>query len=211
MGIGLTALWFSIIGFVREYRFAITLRASEEEVIAALRMIDAQELPWGAHDLRGLVTTCSNLQLKSELIRVVPRYRTEVAQSCAEVTATVLRSSPVHARARAAGLVTAGAAMTASDYAQAQAAAPFESWPLSTRLLAVGHAFEDAVPADLLPLIAADADRAMRENWGRLILADLYISHPALRPLLTGVAEGRPVEEQRAFLDATRREAADNG
>lgn len=208
MAISLVALGFSISGFTREYRFAVTLRDSEEDLIAALRAMDAQELPWGAYDLRGLVTTCTTLQLESELIRVVPRYRTEVAQSCQAIAAAVLRASPAHARARAADLVTAGAAMTAADYALAQAAAPFEPWPLGTRLLAVNRAFDDAVPADLLPLIAADADRAIREHWGRLILADLYVDHPALRPLLTAVAEGRPADEQRAFLNATRREVA---
>lgn len=204
------ALFFSLAGFAREYRFAVTLRSSEAELVSAIMAVDAQYLPWGAHDLRELMTRCAALQLESELIRVVPRYRAEVARSCQAITSAVLADSPTHGRAQATALVTAGPAMTAADYARAQAAAPFEPWPLGTRLQAIGHAFDDVVPADLLPLIAADADRAMGEHWGRLILATLYIDHPALRPLLTEVAKGRPASEQRAFLDATRREATND-
>lgn len=204
MAIAAVALGFSLIGFAREYRLAVILRDSEADLVDAIRGLDARDLPWGARDVRGLVTRCATLQLESALIRVVPRYRAELAQSCRAIAAAVLAESPAHARARAADLVAAGPAMSAADYALAQAAAPFEPWPLGTRLLAVGRAFGDALPADLRPLVAADADRAIRAHWGRLILADLYIGHPALRPLLTRVAEGRPPDEQRAFLDATR-------
>lgn len=208
MAAGAATLVFCVAAFAREYRLAVTLRDSEADLVNALIGLDAQDLPWGAHDLRGLVTRCATLQLESDLIRIVPRYRAGVAASCGAIADAVLAASPAHARARAAALVTRGDAMTAEDYRLAQEAAPFEPWPLGTRLLAIGHAYDGAVPADLLPLVAADADRAIREPWGRRILADLYIRLPALRPILTGVAEGRPADEQRAFLNATR-EAAD--
>ncbi|MFD1807991.1 hypothetical protein ACFSHQ_06960 [Gemmobacter lanyuensis] len=110
-------------------------------------------------------------------------------RSCSALAKSILDRNPSSSRTLAAKLVFTDA-LTTADYAAAQQSAPYEPWPLGTRLLVLER--NAPLSADLLPIAEADIAAAFVSSWGRELLAGIYIRKEPLRPLILKVAETRP-------------------
>ena len=206
--------FFAVSGFGREYTSAVMLRGQEKDIVLGMRAFDPHWLSFSVRGLNDLMKNCADLLLENEMVRLSPQLQQEIGDSCGAAAKAVLRRNPGFARALAAGLIAARADVTPEAYAVAEQAAPFEPWPLGIRLLAAERAVPKAtgtLPAALVPLVSSDMGRAMQSDWGRRLLAGLYLRQTGLRSLIQAVAKSRPVEEQRAFLQATQHLAAANG
>lgn len=200
--------------FNQEYSAAILTHDTDEQIVLQMRKFDAR---WLASSVRGtndLMKNCADLLLSNEMVRISPQLQAEIGDSCGAAAKAVLARSPSFARAHAAGLVAARAAVTPAAYALAEEAAPFEPWPLGIRILAAERNVSKdtgALPEALAPLVASDVDRALQSNWGRRFIASLYLRQTGLRTWIQTIAQKRPPEEQRDFLQAVKSLAARNG
>lgn len=199
----------SALCFLREYGVTYLLRGSEPEIIAGIKAADAEnDLPMSARGTRELITKCANLSLASPQLAAAPVDRAAFNESCSALAKSILDRNPSSSRTLAAKLVFMDA-LTTADYAAAQQSAPYEPWPLGTRLLVLER--NAPLSTDLLPIAEADIAAAFVSSWGRELLAGIYIRKEPLRPLILKVAETRPPEEQRAFLQMTRKQVRTDG
>ncbi|MCA3450258.1 MAG: hypothetical protein LW715_12565 [Rhodobacter sp.] len=152
-----------------------------------------------ARTIRNLVSACAEMRARAPALRGDAELRSRFAQTCASIAEEVLDRAPTHARSLAMALLMAPT-MTPVQLAQAQTAAPHEPWPMQIRLWALAET--GALDADLLAVAAADFDRALATDWGRTLLARLYVSREDARPAILARAETADARAQRAFLNA---------
>ncbi|MFE3838669.1 hypothetical protein [Pseudogemmobacter sonorensis] len=197
-------------GFLREYRAAVFLRGSYTETLLDMRQFDPESAPQTARSLRELLMHCAYVIPRNAALRLNESLQQEVSARCAAIARAVLARSPASARARAMALI-ATPQISAGDYRLAQAAAPFEPWPLGTRLLAAERlaATGADLPDALTRAIGEDAANGLRSIWGRELLAGIWLREESLRDVILAAAETRPPEEQRAFLQILRSGASD--
>lgn len=204
----------SLDGFNREYASTTILLGQDFETILQLRKFDRGWLTYSTRGLDDLMQKCADALLTNESVRMSPQLQGDIGDSCQEAARTILVRNPGFPRALAVGLIAATGGLSPQAYGLATAAAPFEPWPLSVRLLAVERALTKdpgAVGADLVAPVSGDVARALQSDWGRKLVAGLYVRQAGLRALIEAAAKTRPPEEQRAFLSATRSLAAQNG
>lgn len=190
------------------------LRAKQDDIVLRMREFNHDWLSFSARGLSDLMKNCADILLSNEMIRISTQLKDDLSDSCGAAAKAILARNPSFARAHAAGLIAAGAGVTSADYGLAQRAAPFEPWPLSMRLLAAERSLTvegGALADDLVPDVSADIAGAFQSDWGRRMLAGLYMRQAGLRLLIQQVAATRPAEEQRAFLQATRQAVAQDG
>lgn len=204
--IALVALVGTVTTFSHEYRSAVMLRGFNADVIESLRGIDSRNLPVTVGGLNELMTECADMILANASLRLNRDLSEDVSASCATAADAIIADNPAFARAHTAALVARATTFTADDYRAAQATAPFEPWPLGTRLLAIERriVLGGAVDAALDAAGREDVARAVQSRWGRQVLANLYMRRPAIRTAITEAVETRPDEEQAAFLGAVR-------
>lgn len=198
----------------QEYIAVTTFRGFGQNTALDMRTFDPRWLTASVRGTTDLMKVCADLLLSNEMVRLSPQLQGDIGDSCGNAAQAVLARSPGFARAHAVDLIAARATVTPAAYALAEQAAPFEPWPLEIRLLAAERNLSTdtgALPASLAPLVAADVDRAMQSSWGRRFLAGLYLRQAGIRDWIQKVAENRPVEEQRGFLQAVKSLAGNNG
>lgn len=197
------ALWFLSL----EYRWVYALAAGRQITPDALEaQFSLQGLPASQRATRSLVTACATQGLSQGYS---PEAGQETAAICARIVAGVLAQSPAHGRALATRLVLLGNAITPQAYADAAAAAPWEPWPLGMRIVATTRV--RPLPADIEPLLLGDIARAMRSDWGRQMLAELYLRGPGLRPLVLSASDGLSEREKARFLAEIRKRVGEDG
>ncbi len=204
----------SLGGFGREYAAATMLRGGDYQTVLSLRRFDSSWLTYSVRGLDELMQKCADALLTNEAVRLSPQLQQEIGDSCGTAAKAILAKNPGFARAHAVGLIAALGVLTAQAYDLAAAAAPFEPWALSVRLLASERALvvhPEALPADLVAPVSGDVARALQSDWGRKLVAGLYVRQRGLRGLIEAAAKTRTNEEQRAFLKATQDLAARNG
>lgn len=197
------------VGFTREYGVTYLLRGEEREVIAGLKAAGAEtDLPLSARATRELITKCASLSLASPQLRASAADRAAFDESCAAIAKEILARNPMSPRALAASLVVEPK-LTADRYAAAQQAAPFEPWPLGTRLLAAERGLP--LSPDVAALVKSDIAAAFVSAWGRQLLAGIYARQESLRTLILEVAETQSAADQRSFLQMTRKQVRTDG
>lgn len=205
---------FSLDRFIREYTASTALLGSDFENVLQLRKFDRGWLTDSTRGLNNLLNKCADAILTNEAVRISPQLQGEIGDSCRAAAQAILARNPGFSRALAVELVVAPGNLTAPAYDLAAAAAPFEPWPLSLRLLAVERALTKSpgiLSADLVAPVSGDVARALQSDWGRKLVAGLYVRTSGLRGLIEAAAKTRPEDEQRDFLNATHDLAAQNG
>ncbi|MGO4909490.1 hypothetical protein ACEN2J_14290 [Pseudorhodobacter sp. W20_MBD10_FR17] len=128
----------------------------------------------------------------------------------------VIQTSPANARARALAVLMAPK-LSAPDLAVAQRTAPYEPWPLVTRLSAIASAdtaagtSTEGLAPDIQSLAQADFARALQSNWGMREVVKIYAQHSALRPIIQDALGGFTPAEQSRFIRLVRQTAASSG
>lgn len=196
--------FISLQYFSAEYRAVLLKAGTTNDVISVLSGPQPDlPTPSSARTMRDILSTCGRVLTLSPRLKAEPDLAEIVAARCKSMTDTFLTTSPLNGRALAIGLL-ASKRIDADTLKAAQRAAPYEPWPLNIRLQAVASA-ENLAP-ETLPLIKEDFARALLSQWGREVLADLYITHPPIRPLVTQAADAAAPQDQRQFLNILRRE-----
>lgn len=192
--------------FSHEYRSAIMVRSLDADVIDKLQTIRPESLPVTVGGAGELMAQCTILLLNNPLLRMDTTLSGAVGSACAMAADAIIAGNPTFARAYAAKLVAQIHDFDADDYRRAMTSAPFEPWPLGTRLLAVERrvSLGGVLDLPLATAIGEDIDRAATSDWGRKMLAELYLRRPALQELIQSRVETRPDLEQAAFLRALR-------
>ena len=198
--------FFAVRAFTHEYRSAVMVRSLDAEMIEHLRASTLESLPVTVGGAGELMEQCAVLLLGNPVLRMNPTLSGEVGESCADAAETIISGNPAFARAYAAKLVANLRTFTAGDYIHAAATAPFEPWPLGTRLLAVERrvALGGMVEGDLADAVGEDIARAAQSDWGRRLLASLYMRRPEMQTLIQSRLETRPEAEQAGFLRVLR-------
>ena len=188
----------------RELAVQSILGRTWNDRIAALAALDGTvPRALSVRSTRNLVTACAEMGHTAPLLRGDPALAGRFRATCARIAQAVLQTAPTHARARAMALIMAPM-ITAADLARAQASAPSEPWPLRMRLWAL--AGTGALDVALLDVAKADFDRALRTDWGRALLARLYLDRAEVRTAILARAEATDPRIQRAFLAAVEHE-----
>jgi len=152
-----------------------------------------------ARSLRNLVTSCAEMRYGAPLLRAEPDLLSRFEATCGKIAERVLQSAPTNARSLAMALLMAPE-IPAAALQRAQDAAPYEPWPLTIRLWAIEKT--KSLDAGLLTVAAGDFDRALETDWGRTLLARLYLAREEARPAILARAEASDARTQRAFLSA---------
>lgn len=205
---------FSWRGFVREYAGATILYQQDYGMVLVLRRFDPAWLTNSVRGLDDLMQKCADALLTNEAVRLSPQLQDEIGTACSQAAGGILVRNPGFSRAHAVGLIAAPGVVSGQAYALAAEAAPFEPWPLRVRLLSAERALvkhSGALSADLMVPVFGDVARAMQSDWGRELVAGLYIRRTGLRALIEAAAKTRSEGEQRDFLRATRDLAAQIG
>lgn len=196
------AVFFAgVLALGREAQVAILFQASTPQRALAMRQFNPD---WQAASVSGLTrvtSTCAELLLTDEMVRLSPPLRREIAVSCRLAMQAILQTNPSFARALAVALVVGDAPFSAKAYAQAQAAARYEPWPLEIRVLAADRALrqpgsgqkDGALPVDLAALLRRDLQYLMQVDWGQAILAQLYAQGSPLGSLIQNMAQQQAI------------------
>jgi hypothetical protein len=161
-----------------------------------------------ARTVRDLLEACVRLTLYAPRLKAEPALAQTVRTRCADLAGQMLEGAPANARAWAVRVLMAPE-LIASDLGAAQQAAPYEPWPLNTRLEAIRRA--GPLAADLQPLVQADFARALQSSWGRGQMATIYAQRTDLRALIQGALDGLPPADQTDFIQRTRRSQTRSG
>lgn len=203
--------------FAQDYRVVFLLRGTTNDQIAAFASPNYKPVvAASARTLRDLISNCSKLTLLAPALKAQPELAEIVRGRCADLADQVIQSSPANARARALAVLMAPK-LSAADLAVAQRTAPYESWPLATRLSAItaadtaAGAVAEAFTPDIQSLAQADFARALESDWGRREVVKIYLQHSALRPLIQGALNGSTPVEQARFIRLVRQSAASAG
>lgn len=192
----------SALAFRQEYAVVYQLRGTTNDQIDTLTLPDHRPaVPASARTLRDLLTNCARLMLQAPRLKAEPTLADLVRAQCAGVAEAALVRAPANARAHALSVLMARPLLP-GPLSVAQRTAPYEPWPLVTRLAAIAAADSDD-PA-LEGLAREDVARALESSWGRRELAGLYLDHPDMRPLVQAALSTRPAAEQSDFLRLAR-------
>lgn len=192
----------------REAQVAILFQASTPQRALAMRQFNPD---WQAASVSGLTqvtSTCADLLLTDEMVRLSPPLRKEITVSCRLAMQAILQTNPNFARALAVALVVGEAPLSAKAYAQAQAAARYEPWPLEVRVLAADRALRQhrlgqkdaALPENMAVLLRLDLQYMMQVDWGQAVLAQLYAQGSPLGSLIQDMAQ----QQATLFKDQAR-------
>ncbi len=197
--------YMALRSFALEYPAVLLVNGTTNGFIdAAVSSRDNLPQPVSARTQRDLLALCGKTITLSPRLRSEPALKAAVAQRCSAIAQALLEASPSNARALAVLLLTAGD-IDPALLRIAQAAAPYEPWPLNLRMQAVGAA--QGATESVSHLAQADYRRALVSNWGRNVVASLYRSHAGLRAAITAAAESAGPADQRRFLEALRHPA----
>lgn len=202
----LAVAFFAMRAFSHEYRSAVMVRSVDAEVIASLRSSTLDSLPVTVGSAGELMEQCTVLLLSNPILRMNPALSGEVGGTCEHAAEMIIAENPTFARAYVAKLVANLRDFSAQDYMQAAAFAPFEPWPLGTRLLAVERrvGLGSDISAELAEAVREDMARAAQSAWGREFLAALYLRRPELQDLIQSGLEAHPDIVQAGFLRILR-------
>lgn len=192
--------------FVQEYRVAFLLQGTTNDQIAYLG--DANYVPVSAasaRTLRDLVSSCAKLTLLAPALKADHALAQIIKGRCADLAADILATSPANARARALALLM-DPKFSAADLAIAQKLAPYEPWPLATRLSAIAASAN--LDAASEALAKTDFARALQSFWGRTEMVKLYSEKPALRPVIQDALTAIAPTEQANFIRLVRQTLA---
>lgn len=198
----LFALCLAVIGaagwaLTQELAVHRVLAGTTTNRIAALTQPrDASLRPLSARSARNLVMACAQIYQQAPALRADASLRHRVAASCNQIAQDILSSAPTHPRALAMALLTAR--FDAAALQIAQTAAPHEPGALRLRLWALGE--PPPLDAAMLQVAADDISRALHTDWGRRLLAPLYLAQEDLRPVILVRAQTLDARSQRAFL-----------
>jgi hypothetical protein len=192
--------------FVQEYRATFFLQGTTNDQIAYLAKANYVPVPAAsARTIRDLISNCAKLTLLAPALKADPALAQIIEGRCADIAAQIISTSPANARARALALLMAPK-FSAADFAIAQKLAPYEPWPLATRLSAI------AASANLDPaseaLAKADFARALQSFWGRTEMVKLYSENPTLRPAIQHALTAIAPTEQANFIRLVRQTLA---
>ena len=112
------------------------LLGQDLEPVLQLRKFDQGWLTYSARGLDDLLKKCADALLTNESVQISSQRQGDIGATCQAAAQAILAKNPGFARARAVGLIAALGGLTAQAYDLAAAAAPFEPWALSVRLLA---------------------------------------------------------------------------
>lgn len=201
----------SVVAFGREYASAIHPVGQSVNAASEIQRLDQGAAPFSVRGLNGLMKRCADLMLGDEAVRLSPALQRDAGAACSAMSAAVLHRNPDFARAHAVGLLAAGISVLPGAYHLAQVAAPYEPWPLKTRLLAAERAAKADKNLHLVPLVSADIGRLLEMDWGRRFLATLYQRDQGLRSLIGQIAATRTPAEQSSFLHHVKQVSGSNG
>lgn len=190
--------------FITEYKVAIFLNGTTRDHINSLADpgIETPE-PASARSVRDFMSACGNTLVLAPQLKAEPLLAARVSARCKLVANRVLVLAPSNARALAVSLLTSGK-IDHAFLSLAQAAAPFEPWPLNIRMQAV--AADPSPTADVISQAGEDIRRALMSPWGAAKVANLYRLNRTLRPAITTAAARSSLDDQRQFLDFLSRE-----
>jgi hypothetical protein len=206
-----TVLFGSASLFVQEYRVVFLLRGTTNDQIAAFANPNYKAAAAvSARTLRDLIIACARLSLSAPALKAQPELAETVRGRCAELADEVLQTSPANARARALAALMSPK-LSAPELAVAQSTAPYEPWPLVTRLSAIAAAdtaATEGLAPDIQSLAQTDFARALQSGWGQREVVKIYTQNSALRPLIQGALGGLTPVEQSRFIRLVRQAAA---
>jgi hypothetical protein len=182
---------FSLLALSREVQTTLLLQAPDEQRLQAMRRFDPALQMASVPALTQMMTLCTDLLLVNERVRLAPQLQGDIGATCQAYGRRILRKNPGFARALAVGLLGGDPARFAADYAQAQAAAGFEPWPLQVRVLAADRVIRRSLGTltlELQLLLTQDLARLMQMDQGQALLAQLYAQNSPLRPLIQDLA-----------------------
>lgn len=189
--------------FVAEYGAVLVVTGTTRDMVATLADRSG-EMPQAAsaRSMRDLMSACGKALTLAPIVKADEALAAQVSDKCRAIADDVLAQAPSNARARAVKVLTADR-IDAVQLGLAQAAAPFEPWPLNIRLQAVAKA--EALSPEALALAEGDFQRALMSGWGQQEVARIYQTREALRPVITLAAEKADPKDQKAFVDLLRR------
>lgn len=188
----------SLREFSNEYRnVVLSVGTTNDKVAAFAEPALLPPVPGSARGTRDLLATCGRVLTLAPVLKADAVLAGRVAAGCRSVAQATLQMAPSHARALAV-LVLTTAPLDAGTLALAQAAAPFEPWPLNIRLKAVAAA---KAPSEAVMVLARlDIGRAIMSDWGRRALVGLYQDREDFRETIALTAETAAVADQKAFV-----------
>lgn len=197
IGLGLCSALFGtgLLALGREAQAARVLYAAAPQRALVMRQYDPGWQAASTSGLTQLMRACAESLLGEDVVRLSPRLRDEIAGSCRLAVRGVLRQNPSFARALAVDLLVAQPPVMAAAYAQAQAAAPFEPWPLQIRILAADRLARmqaTEISPDFIAVLSKDLLYLIQVAWGQDLLRQLYAQDSPLRPLIQGLAQQQP-------------------
>lgn len=195
--------------FFVEYQAVLVMSGTTRDMVASLAdQSDEVPQPASARTTRDLMSACGRALTLVPIVKADPALAAQVSGKCDSIARAILAQSPSNARARAIGLLTADR-IDAVQLQRAQAAAPFEPWPLNIRLQALAKA--EALSPEAMALAQDDFQRALMSRWGQAEVVRIYQTHEALRPTIALAAEKVDPKDQKAFVDLLRRKLRDAG
>jgi hypothetical protein len=195
--------FWALRAFLAEYDTVLTMTGTTRDVVLALA--DPQgnlPQPGSARATRDLLSACGRVLTVAPMLKADAGLSAQVSGKCNAIAQAILAQSPSHARALAVDLLTSGL-VDAERLRFAQAAAPYEPWPLNIRLRAIAKAATLSPEAEAVA--EADFQRALMSRWGQEEVVRIYQSNAALRPVIGRAAEKIDQKDQKAFVDLLRR------
>ncbi|AWB50571.1 hypothetical protein HYN69_18380 (plasmid) [Gemmobacter aquarius] len=201
--------FFALRTFVAEYGAVLVVSGTTRDMVATLAEQSGQlPQPASARSMRDLMSACGKALTLVPIVKADSGLAAQVSIKCESIAREILARAPSNARARAVDVLTADR-IDAVQLGIAQAAAPFEPWPLNIRLQAIARA--ESVSPEVLAVAEGDFQRALMSEWGKEEVARIYQTRDALRQSITLAAEKAGPKDQKAFVDLLRRNLRDAG
>lgn len=201
--------FWALRAFVAEYDSVLTMTGTTRDLVLSLADEDGDlPQPKSARATRDLLSACGRALTVVPMVKADAALAARVAGKCNAIAQAILAHSPANSRALAVDLLTAGR-IDAERLRLAQAAAPYEPWPLNIRLQAIAKA--DMLSPQAEALAEADFQRALMSRWGQEEIVRIYKARAALRPAIGRAAEKTNQRDQKAFIDLLRRKTGAAG
>lgn len=195
--------------FLGEYQAVLVMTGTTRDMVASLAdQSDEVPQPASPRTTRDLMSACGRALTLVPIVKADPALAAQVSGKCESIAQAILAQAPSNARALAIGLLTADR-IDSVQLQRAQAAAPFEPWPLNIRLQALARA--KALSPAAMALAQDDFQRALMSQWGQEEVVRIYQTREALRPTIALAAEKIDPKDQKAFVDLLRRKMRDAG
>lgn len=195
--------------FMAEYGAVLVVTGTTRDMVTTLASpSDQLPQPASARSMRDLMSACGRALTLVPIVKADTGLAAQVSGKCRAIAGDVLAQAPSNARALAVMVLTAER-IDAGQLGLAQAAAPFEPWPLNIRLQALAKT--ESLSPEALALAEGDFQRALMSGWGQEEVARIYQTHAALRPVITSAAEKVDPKDQKAFVDLLRHKLRDAG